>query len=429
MSKPASAIERARSSLAEDARLTPIPTSSSGSSTSYQPSAKPFSFGPLSQNMIEPSNAPSSTPISTPSSSSTPHQSSLQHFRFGPYAQPPPQQTRNQRAPVQDKVEAQAARIKALESGFDVLTERYEKASGLADKYEGLLKTVEKEYVDKVKASENDNALVLAKVADSYEARIKALQDQKMTLGKLKEMDLLEWERKHSILMETNEEQVATISSLTKTKAELRNELTSSLAAIEGLKKKIERLTASDRKWEDLVDTIGKDNEELRAKNAELKKQNGEFLVIVSALHETRVNLERELRGSLQILEMLETDDSLELNRGDNEMPKNLIERSEKDDDEAVHASGQQEAEPAKDLEEVSLSAPPAGSSEKMKEPSEKKANSPPRQNLRFLGLLLLFFATMFVVVWWMIPFEEWMLKPVIDIERAFFSLRIWIFE
>lgn len=308
-----------------------------------------------------------------------------------------------------------------------MLTERYEKASGLADKYEGILKTVEKEYVDKVKASEKNNALVLAEVADSYEVRIKTLQDEKRTLGKLKEMDLLEWERRHSILVETNEEHVATLSSLTKTKADLGNELTSSLATIEGLKKKIERLTASDRKWEDLVDTIEKDNEELRAKNAEFEKQNGEYLVIVSALNETRVNLERELRGSLQILEMLETDDSLESNKEDDEMPKNLIERSEKDDDEAVHAGGPEEAEPAKDLEEVSLSAP-AGSSEKMKGPSEKKANPPPRQNLRFLGLLLLFFATVFVV-WWTIRFEEWMLKPVIDIERALFSLRIWIFE
>lgn len=429
LSKPASAIERARSSLAEVGRSTPIPTSTSSSGTTYQPSAKPFSLGPLSQNMIEPSNAPSSTPIPAPSSSGTAHQSFPQPFRFGPYAPPSSHQTHNQRVPAQDKVEAQAARIRALESGFGVLTERYEKASGLADKYEGLLKTVEKEYVDKVKASENNNALVLKKATDSYEARIKALQDEKGTLEKLEERsvrDVSEWERKHSILMETNKEHVATISSLTKTKAVLRNELTSSLATVEGLTKKIERLTASDRKWEELVDTIEKDNEELRAENSEFEKQNGEYLVNVSALNETQVNLERELRGSLQILEMLETDDSLELNWKNEEESKNLIDISEKDDDEAVHhhCSGQEEAGPAKELEEALLLAAPVGSAEKMEESSEKKANLP-RQNLWFLGFLLLFFLT----VWWTIPFKEWLLKSGINIERAFFLLRIWIFD
>lgn len=154
LSKPTSTIEQARSTLAEVGRSTPILISTSGSGTAYQPSANPFSFGPLSQNMIEPSNAQSSTPIPTPNSSSTAHQSSPQNFCYGPYAPPLAHQTRNQRVPAQDKVESQAARIQALESGFDVLTDRHEKASGLADKYEGLLKIVEKEYLDKIKASE-----------------------------------------------------------------------------------------------------------------------------------------------------------------------------------------------------------------------------------------------------------------------------------
>lgn len=425
LSKPASAIERARSSLAEVGES----TSKSGSDSTRQRSAKPLSFGHLSQNMIEPSNVPSSTPIARPSSSSPAHQSSPQHFRFGPYAPPPAHQTRNQkRVPAQDKIEAQAARIIALESGFGMLTERYEKASSLADKYEGLLKTGEKEYLDKIKASENNKALVLKKVAESYETQIKALQDENRTLENLKQVavrDVLEWGRKHSSLMETNKEQVATISSLTNTKGILRNELTSSLTTIDVMKKKIEKLTASDQKWEDLVETIEKDKEELRAKNSEFEKQNGEYLLIVSALNETRVNLERELRGSLQILEMLETDESLELldqegKDGEDESKKDLIDRSEKKDENeaAVHDGQEEEQEeeaiaPAKEFEEallLSAAAPTRSSSEKIKESSAKKAN-PLCQNLLFLALLLLYYAAVFVVLWTIPSFEKWIVK------------------
>lgn len=419
-----------------------MPTSTSGSGTTYQPSTKPLSFGTLSQDRIELSHASSSRPIPIPYSSSTTHQLSPQHLPFEPYAPPPAHQTRNQRVPAQDRFEAQAARIKALESGFHLVTERYEKASGLADKYEGLLKTVKKECLDKIQASDDCNVLMLRKVADGYETQIKALQDEKRTLEKLKEMsarDVLELGRKHSSLMHTNKEQAATISSLTKTKAVLRNELTSSLTTIEEMKKKIGRLTDSDRKWKDLVETIKKDNEKLRVRSSEFGKQIEDYLMIVSALSETRANLERELRGSLQILELLETDDSLDLVdsgevEGEDESKKNLIDRSEKENDDVAAAvdHGQEEAlPPAKELEEASpLSAPAGSSSETMmeeEESSEKKVNQL-RQDLWFLALLLLYYATVLVVMW-KITFEEWIVKSGIGIERAFFLLRIWIFE
>lgn len=370
LSKPASAIERTRSTQAEVRRSTPILISTSGSGTAYQPSARPFSFGPLSQNMIEPSNAQSSTPISTPNSSSTAHQSSPQNFCYGPYAPPLAHQTRNQRFPAQDKVENQAARIQALESGFDVLTDRYEKASGLAYKYGGLLKIAEKEYLDKIKASENNNALVLRKVAESYETQIKTLQDEKRTLEKLKQIsvrDVLELGRKHSSLMGTNKEQVEKISSLTKTKAVLRIELTSSLTTIEGMKKKIEILTKSNQKWENFLVKIDKDNKELRAKNSEFETQNGDYLV---------------------------TD------------------RSEKDEDEDevavhVHDGGGQEEEavppPAKELEVASSPLSVLigfSSSEKMEESSEILNTYQLHKDLRLLALMLLYYVTVFVVVW-----------------------------
>ncbi len=445
LSKPASAIEGARSSLAEVGRSTPMPTPTSGSGNTYQPSAKPLSLGTLSQNRIEPSNAPSSRPIPMPSSSSTTNQPSPQHFRFGPYAPPPAHQTRNQRVPAQDRSEAQAARIKALESGFDVVTERYKKASGLADKYEGLLKTVKKEYLDKIDALDKNNALVLRRFADGYETQIKALQDEKRTLEELKETsvkDVLEWERKHSSLMDTNKEQAATISSLTKTKGLLRDELTSSLTTIEEMKKKIERLTDSDRKREIFVETIKKDNGELRAKSSEFEKQIEDYLMIVSALQETRANLERELRGSLQILESLETDDSLNLGdlvecEGKDESKKTPIDRSEKEDDDMAAAGvhdGQEALPPAKkELEEESPLSAPAGSSSEMmmqEEGSSEREVNQLRQNLWFLALLLLYYATVFVVMW-KIPFEEWIsvVKSGTDIERAFFLFRIWIFD
>lgn len=412
---PVSAAEGTSSSLAGVGRSAPIPTSTSGSHTSYQPSANPISFGTISQDRIEPSNIPSSRPISSPSSISTTHQRSPQNFRYGPYAPAPAHQTRNQRASAQDKLAAQAARIKALESGFDVVTERYEKASALADKYEGLLKTVEKEYLDKITASDNYNALVLRKVADGYETQIKALQDEKRTLVKLKEMSMekvSEWGRKHSSLMDTNKEQVAKIASLAKTNAVLRNDLISSLKTKEEMKKGIERLTDSDRNWEEIVGRIEKDKLELRTKSSETERQIEEYSMIVSTLHETRANLERELRGTLQILEMLETDDSLDLvdlvkGKGEDAAQKNPFDRSEKEDDmaaaAAVHGGQEEVLPPAKELEEASPLSAPAGSSSEMmmeeKESSEKKVDQL-RQDFWFLALLLVYYATVFIVVW-----------------------------
>lgn len=324
------------------------------------------------------------------------------------------------------------------------MTERYEKASALADKYEGLLKTVEKEYLDKITASDNYNALVLRKVADGYETQIKALQDEKRTLVKLKEMSMekvSEWGRKHSSLMDTNKEQVAKIASLAKTNAVLRNELISSLTMIEEMKKKIERLTDSDRNWEDIVGRIEKDKVELRTKSSENERQIEEYSMIVSALHETRANLERELRGSLQILEMLETDDSLDLvdlvkGKGEDAAKKNPFDRSEKEGDDmaaaaAVHGGQEEVLPPAKELEKASSLSAPAGSSSEMmmeeKESSEKKVYQL-RQDFWFLALLLIYYATVFVVVW-RFPFKEWIVKSGIGIERAFFLLQIWIFD
>lgn len=385
--------------------------------------------------MIEPTKTPSSGPTSTPSSNSTPHQRSPKHFRFGPYAPAPAHQTRNQRVPAQDRIEAQAARIKALESGFDVLTERCEKSSALADKYERLLKRVEKEYVDSIMTLDNNNAIALAKITDDYESQTKALQHEKTKLEeKLNEMsvkDVSELERKNSSLMDTNQEQATTILSLTKKNAVLRIELTSCLTTIEEMKKKIERLTDSDRNWEDLVRQIEKEKGELRTKNSEFERQIGEYFMIVSALHETRANLEQELRGSLEILELLETDnDNMDLVdlvkvEGENESKKNPSDdRSEKrkdDDDVAVAAAaaatvvhdGQKEALPPvkKELEEEAspLSAPAESSSSEMMMmmmmSSEKKVHQL-RQDLWFLALLLLYYATVFVVVFvWKIPF------------------------
>lgn len=385
--------------------------------------------------MIGPSNTSSSRPTSTPSSSfSTAHQPSPKNFRFGPHA-PAPQahQTLNHRAPAQVRIEAQAARIKALESGFDVVTERYEKASALADKYERLLQRVEKEYVDNITTLDNNNAIALMKVADDHESQIKALQHEKSKLEeklnievfvKVKDVDVSDLERKNSRLMNTNKEQAANISSLTKTKALLRNELTSCLTTIEEMKKKIERLTDSDRNWEDLVGTIEKEREELRTKSSEFEREIGEYSMIVSALHEIKANLERELRGSLEILELLETDnDKLDLlvdlvkgEEGENKSKKYPSEdRSEKtkDGDDVAAATkttvhdGQEEALPPakKELEEEKASplSAPAGSSSSsemmMIFSSEKKKGHQLRQDLWFLALLLLYYATVFVVV------------------------------
>lgn len=84
-------------------------------------------------------------------------------------------------------------RLKQPESlpwNLDMLTEPHEKASSLLEKYEALLKTVEREYADKLKTSEGTNNLVPNKVADCYEAQIKASEDKKKTPEKLKEMSV-----------------------------------------------------------------------------------------------------------------------------------------------------------------------------------------------------------------------------------------------
>lgn len=49
---------------------------------------------------------------------------------------------------------------------------------------------LEREHADKVKTSENNNVLALKKIADNCEARIKALEDEKKTLEKPKEMSV-----------------------------------------------------------------------------------------------------------------------------------------------------------------------------------------------------------------------------------------------
>lgn len=92
---------------------------------------------------------------------------------------------------LQDKIEAQAARIKALESRSDVLRSNvYEKASdpSAGVQYEGLLETFEREHADKVKTSggEKNNTLVLKQAADNCEARIKAFGRREETLGEAK---------------------------------------------------------------------------------------------------------------------------------------------------------------------------------------------------------------------------------------------------
>lgn len=427
LSRHTSAIEGgAKPGLADIGRSTPIPTSTSSSGTTYQPSSKPLNLGNLSQDIIKPSNSPSSRPTSTPSSSSTAHESSPKNFRFGPHAPAPAHQKRYQRSPAQDRIEAQAARIKALESGFDVVTERYEKASALADKYEILLKRVEKEYVDNITTLDNNNAIALAEVTDDYESQIKAWQHKKTKLEEklydLSVNDVSELERKNSSLMDTNKEQAATISSLKKTKAVLRNELTSSLTTIEEMKTRIQRLTDSDRNWEDLVRKTEKEKVELKTKNSEFERQIGEYSMIVSALHETKANLERELRGSLEVLELLETDndDNLDLlvdlvkSEGENESKKSPSDdrfKKRKDDDDvaaAVHDAQEEALPPAKKEleEEASPLSAPAGFS------SEKKAHKL-RQDLWFLALLLLYYATAFVIVvvvvdTWKISIDEW---------------------
>lgn len=164
---PTSTGGRPSSILAESTQAPPL------SSTDLT-SVPQFSFGRLSQAHIDSAKSRLSThqrPKSvltearTPKRSSTIHQSS-QQSRF------PPLQTLIRRDPAEGKFEAQVVRINALESGFDVLTERYEKASGLVEKYEALFKTVKKEYPDKLRISEDNDKLVLDKLVDSCIAQI-----------------------------------------------------------------------------------------------------------------------------------------------------------------------------------------------------------------------------------------------------------------
>ena len=408
---PTSTGERLPSILAEAAKAPFFPKP-----------APQFSFGRLSNNDIY-SKAQTSTterpkPVlheaRKPSSSSTTHQSSPQQFRFGPYSAHPPLQTRDRRDSAEGKVESQAARIKALEFGFEALTERYQKASGLVEKYEVLLKTVEKEYADKLKSSEGNNKLVLEKVADNYIARIKALEDEKKTLQELKEMpvkDSMEWPKKYLILQETNEEHLTKISSLNKIKDDLKQELESSLATIESLEKKNESLTAMDQERRELADTMEEDNEELLAKNSVLHKQNEEFLMAISVLEKTQFRLEQELMGSFAILESLETENGLNGEKKD-ESAVNLIESSEKKDQVLVD-DGSKEDEQVKRLE-VILSA--------IVESSARK------EEFKCLRVLL-FIITICIILFalWTISEARWSWDLGIDIENAIFLLRVWI--
>lgn len=70
---------------------------------------------------------------------------------------------------------------------------------------------------------------------------------------------MIEWQNQYSILRETNEEHLATNSSLTKVQVKLDQELRSSLTTLDSLKEKNRSLTPNDHKWNELVDTIEKD--------------------------------------------------------------------------------------------------------------------------------------------------------------------------
>lgn len=72
------------------------------------------------------------------------------------------------------------------------------------------------------------------------------------------------------------------------------------MATIEGLRKKIERLAASDQKSEESGDTFEKDNEELQFGGFRVAKakRGVQYMKLVSALKETWAKLEHELRGN-----------------------------------------------------------------------------------------------------------------------------------
>lgn len=265
------------------------------------------------------------------------------------------------------------------------------------EKYEALLKTVEKEYADKLKSSEENNKLVLEKVADNYIARIKALEDEKKTLQQVK--DSMEWPKKYLILQETNEEHLTKISSLNKIKDDLKQQLESSLATIESLKKKNESLTGADQEWRDLADTMEEDNDELLAKNSVLQKQKED---------KTRFSLEHELMGSFAILESLETENGLNGEKKD-DSAANLIESSEKEDQVPVD-DGSKEGEQVKQLE-VILSA--------LVESSKRK------EEFKCLRVFSFFIAVCIILfAFWVIP-ESWDLG--IDIENIIILFRVWI--
>lgn len=401
-------------------RLPPSPTEAA-KAPSFPKSTPHFSFGRLSHNDIYSSKAQSSTterpkPVlheaRTPSSSRTTHQSSPQPLRFGPKKAHPPLQTRDLRDSAEGKVESQAARIKALESGFDALTERYQKASGLVENYEVLLKTVEKEYADKLKFSEENNKLLLEKVTDNYTARIKALEDEKKPLQELKEMSVrnsMEWPKKYLILQETNEEHLTKISSLNKIKDDLKQELESSLVTIESLERKNESLTAMGQQWRGLGDTMEEDNQKLLAKNSVLQKQNEEYLMAISALEKDRISLEQELTGSFAILDSLETENGLNEERKDE--LANLIELSEKADQVPVDDDSKED-EQVKQFEVV-LSA--------VVESSEKK------KEFKYLRVFFLFIVCIILFALWMVSEAGWSWDLGIDIENTIFMLRVWI--
>lgn len=74
------------------------------------------------------------------------------------------------------------------------------------------------------------------------------------------------------ILQGIIEEYAATMTSLTKAKADLGEGMKSGLRIIGSLEKKND-LTAADQKWDELVDTIANKNKELCVKNSALQKQ------------------------------------------------------------------------------------------------------------------------------------------------------------
>lgn len=378
-----------------------------------QTSAPQFSFGRLSQSQIDTTKSGFSTPerpksvqteARTPTSSSTFHQSS-QHFRYGSNTAPPPLQTRNRKDPAEGKIEAQAARIKALEAGFDVLTERNEKASGLVEKYEALLKTINKEYADKLKSSDDNSKMVLDRLVGSHVAQIMALEDEKETLNKR----LMDSHKKTSILQETIEKQATTISSLTRAKANLGKELESGLVMINSLEEKNDNLAASDQKWNELVDTIRNDYKELGVKNSALEKQNKEYIGVIRALNETRSNLESELMGSFEILESLEETETGSEKKDIKNASVNPWRKFFKEGFESSVANDSSGKVKQLELATLTLSSPEMESSKMEKVyGGNSKAKNLLSQSLQTLSLFLIIIIFISVFAFWLISQQSW---------------------